>query len=396
MKLTKVAVEAIPTDGPDRVFWDDSLPGFGVRRRAGAKARYVQYRINGRQRREKLGDVRQVSLDDARSIARKRFAMVELGQDPGADRIAAKAKAAATKVTIGLVADRYLESRRAVIRPVTAREMERYFTVTWAPLRDRSVDDTPRAVLAAQLQSITKATGPVAAARARSYPSAAFAWGMREGLCNFNLLLGTNNPAAGIKSRDRVLSDSELRIVWNACRSDGDFDKIVRLLILLGNRRQEIGSLRWDEVDLDAGTITIPGSRTKAGNTLELTLPDTALEILRSVERRDGDFIFGGAAGFTSWSIAMAALRKRVSEPMPQRSLHDLRRSFRSGCGRLGIPPHIAERLVGHSVGSVNEKIYDRYAYGSEMRDALLKWEAHLLAVVEGRRPKVLPFQQMA
>jgi integrase len=89
----------------------------------------------------------------------------------------------------------------------------------------------------------------------------------------------------------------------------------------------------------------------------------------------------------------MVALRKRITEPMAQWSLHDLRRSFRSGLGRLGVPPHIAERLVGHAVGGAVEKIYDRYTYAGEMRDALLKWEAHIAAIVEGREQKVVPLR---
>jgi integrase len=390
VKLTQRAVTALPTDGPDRVIWDSDLPGFGCRIRGGRKSYLIQYRIAGQQRRESLGDTRKVACDAAHSIARKRFAMIELGEDPAANRIAAKAAAAAPKLTLGLIADRYFESRRAVLRATAAKEMQRYFTVAWAPLRDHPVDGITRAHVAAELQTITKTTGPVAAARARAYLAAAFAWGMREGLCDSNPLLGTNNPADGIKSRDRVLSDAELRIVWNACDRDSNFDKIVRLLILLGCRRQEIGSLKWNELDLDAGPVTIPGKRTKSGNTLELALPGMALEILRSVPRRDdGDFVFG-AAGFVSWSMAVSMLRKRMAGPMAPWVLHDLRRSFRSGLGRIGVLPHIAERLVGHSVGGTNGKIYDRHTYRAEMRNALLRWADHVLVTVEGRGGKVV------
>jgi integrase len=391
MKLTKGAITALKSTKSDEVFWDDDLPGFGCRVRDGKKSWLIQYRVGKQQRRESLGDTRRVSLDDARSIARKRFASVELGVDPAADRAAAKATAAATQLTLGLIVDRYLDSRQDVIRATTLRDAGRYFTVAWKPLRDRPVNGITRAHIAVELQNIMKASGRVAAARARSYLSAAFAWGMREGLVDSNPVIGTNNPDADAKSRDRILSDDELRTVWNACDGDSDFDRIVRLLILLGCRRQEIGSLKWDEIDFTAATITIPGSRTKAGNTLELALPDVALEILRSTPRRDGDFLFGGAAGFSSWSIAMAALRRRIAVPMAQWSLHDLRRTFRSGHGRLGTPPHIAERLVGHAVGGSIEKIYDRYAYTGEMRDALLKWADHVAAIVEGRERKVVP-----
>jgi integrase len=184
-----------------------------------------------------------------------------------------------------------------------------------------------------------------------------------------------------------------LRIVWNACGGDSDFAKIVRLLILLGCRRQEIGSLRWGELDLDDGVLAIPGSRTKSGNALALVLPDAALAILSSTPRRDSVFVFGGAAGFLSWSTSMATLRRRITTPMAQWSLHDLRRTFRSGLGRIGVPPHIAERLVGHAVGGV-EAIYDRYRYTSEMQNALATWASHVTSVVEGRAPTVLALKR--
>jgi integrase len=398
MKLTKGAVTALKTEKPDAVFWDDNLPGLGCRVRDGKKSWLIQYRVGKQQRRESLGDIRRVTLDDARGIARKRFAQVELGVDPAADRAKADAAVAASKLTFGRILDGYVASREGIVRATTLRDISRYSNVALAPLRNCPIGDLTRALIAAELRTIAKTSGPVAASQARAYASAALSWGMREGLIDSNVAIGTNNPAAGVKSRDRILSDGELAVVWNTCNGATDFGRIIRLLILLGCRRQEVGGLKWDEVDLDAGTMTISGSRTKSGNVLALTLPDAALEILQSMQstpRRNGGCIFGGASGFTSWSAAMTALRRRIAEPtMAQWSLHDLRRTFRSGLGRLGTPPHIAERLIGHSVGGTVQKIYDRYTYASEMRDALSLWSAHVLAIVEGRKPKVLTLAQ--
>ena len=116
-------------------------------------------------------------------------------------------------------------------------------------------------------------------------------------------MIGTNVPDKDVPSRDRVLSDTEIRIVWQATAGTDDYSKIIRLLILLGNRRAEIGRCPGTR-STRHGTVTIPGSRTKGGNTLTLTLPDSALAILQSVERRaDNDFVFGGnRIGFVGWS----------------------------------------------------------------------------------------------
>ncbi len=154
-----------------------------------------------------------------------------------------------------------------------------------ASLRDQPLAEIARADVAAQLQIIAKVHGRTSAARARANLSAMYGWAIREGLCDSNPVLNTNDPTAGIKPRARVLSDAELRTVWNAA-GDGDFGHIVKLLILTGARRQEIGSAKWVEIDFDTGVLTIPADRAKNGHALELPLPPAALEILRGSAAR--------------------------------------------------------------------------------------------------------------
>src|ERR1700730_4977700 len=326
MQLTRGAVTGLKSTKPDQVFWDDSLPGFGVRLRGGKKSWIIQYRINKKQRRESLGDIRCVSLDDARSIARKRFAAVELGLDPAADKAKAAAAAMATQRTVGFLTAAYLDSRASVVRASTLRDMRRYFDVAWKPLRGRPADSATQVDVAAQLQVIKKDSGPVSAKCAKAYLSASFSWGMREGLCTSNPAIGCNDPAKGIRPRERVLAISELTTIWRAA-GDDDFGHIIRLLILIPYRRQEIGSLLWTDIDFETGTVVIPGARTKNGRTLELVLPDKAIEILETTPRR-GDHVFGAkGTGFTSWAISMAALRRRITMPMAEWGLHRFRRS---------------------------------------------------------------------
>jgi integrase len=411
LKLTKAVIAKLdlPDDKNDDVFWDADLPGFGVRLRRQdrdsetRRAFYIGFRINGRSGREQLGDVRKVELDAARKIAKTKFAQIQLGKDPAAERLAAKvalkAGTGANAMTLGALTDRYLISRRDIVASTTHRDMTRYFVEAhWKPLRGRPADAITLAEIAARLQDIIVERGRVAASRARSYLSAAYAWGIGEGLVTRNPVTGSNVPDKDVPSRDRVLSDAELRTVWQATAGTDDYSKIIRLLILLGNRRAEIGGLRWSEIDLGNGTVTIPGERTKGGHTLTLTLPDRALAILRSVERRAGnDFVFGGnKAGFTGWSNAVRDLRARILALMASWTVHDIRRTFRSGLSEIGVQPHIAERLIGHSVGKKVQQTYDRFAYKAEMRDALLRWSEHVVSVVESRKGKVLPLKATA
>jgi integrase len=208
---------------------------------------------------------------------------------------------------------------------------------------------------------------------------------MKEGLIegNQNPVALTNDPLGGVdNSRDRVLSDAEITKVWGACRDD-DFGKIIKLLILTGCRRDEIGSLKWSEID--DGVLTIPAARSKNRKAHSLTLPPLALDILKSIPRREGrDYVFGRSGqGFQRWSAYTTALREQLGE-MPAWTLHDLRRTFRTGLGRLGIPSHVAELAINHTRQGI-QAVYDRHTYQHEIASALALWSHHVAAILDGR-----------
>jgi integrase len=396
MEFTKQSLAALSLpDGKSEHFeWDPGMPGLGIRLRSGGSKTWVaQYRVKGKQRRESLGDVRKVGIEDARKIARNRFAQVELGVDPGADR-ASRARA---ELTLGKVVSAYVAAREEMWRPSSRKPIRYYLEVLWKPLHDRPIETIKRADIAARLHVLAKENGRVAAARARANLSALYNWAAKEGFCESNPAASTNDPAAGIQPRERVLNDAEIAAVWQACRDD-DFGKIVRLLILTGCRRDEIGKLQWREVDLEAGTITIPGSRTKNHRALELALPSIALDILRATNQAEGqDYIFSRKGkGFGGWSWSMIALHGRITHnrgrALEPWVLHDLRRTFRTGLGRIGIAPHIAELCINHVKGGV-EAIYDRYTYQPQIKAALAAWAAHLDDIVEGRTGNVVPLR---
>ena len=263
MKFTKQTAAALtlPEGKQEHFEWDDDMPGFGVRLRESAGRTSVtwtvQGRVSGATRRESLGDVRKVTLEGARTAARRWFAKVELGVDPAAERKEARAQATASKLTLAAVAERYLVAKEDRLRPSTYNQAKMHLMRFWAPLGSKALDAIKRADVAARLQELIKERGRTAAARARSNLSALFVWAMKEGLCDANPVANTNDPAEGIPTRDRVLSDDEIRIIWKACRDD-DFGRIIRLLLLTGCRREEIAGLRWNEIDLNTGVLTLP------------------------------------------------------------------------------------------------------------------------------------------
>ena len=404
-----VAGLTLPEGKRDHFEWDPSLPSFGVRLRGGAgqmsRSWVVQYRIGAQQRRESLGDVRKIDLEDARKIARKRFAQVELGIDPATERKNTHAKTAAAKLTLAVVVERYLDAKEDVVRPSTYKAAKQYFAIHWKPLRDRPIEGEgkiERANIAARLQELTKAHGRTSAGRARDNLSALYTWAMKEGLCESNPVIATNDPTDGIQPRDRVLADDEIRIIWKACGGMDDFGRIVRLLLLTGCRREEIAQLRRSEINMKTGVMVIDGSRTKNHRTLELTLPALALYILQSVPyQADRDYFFGlGRAGFSGFSYSTIALNGRIIEaegkPLaPPWRIHDLRRTFRTGLGKLGVAPHIAELCIGHGKRGI-EAVYDRHRYQREIKSALAIWADHVAAIVENRTSNIVTLQQSA
>jgi integrase len=391
MQFNKAAIAAIVVpEGKSEAFeWDDTMPGFGIRLRAGGSKTWVaQYRTNGRQRRESLGDVRKVRIEDARKVARQRFASVELGIDPRAGQKSA--------ITLRKAAATYLNVQRERVRPATFVQLTYHMEKLWKPLLDRELDAIKRADVAARLQEIVKANGRTSAARARANLAALYGWAQREGFCEHNPVQNTNNPAEGIPSRDRVLDDSEIKIIWDNCRADDDFGAITKLLLLTGCRKQEIGQLSWSEINFDTGVMAIPRERTKSRHTLVLTLPRLALDILRAQPRRNGgDYIFGGRKGgkngFAAWSWCKLDLDNRVTTArgaaLGRWTLHDLRRTMRSGLGLLGISPDIAERCIGHIKGSAVERTYDRYTYQPQIKAALAAWAAHIEQLITSQKP---------
>jgi integrase len=404
MKLTDetAAGLAMPGGKIDHIYWDEDLPCFGVRLRASqslsavSRNWVVQYRFGTRQRRESLGDVRKVQAASARKAARQRFAKVELGIDPGAEKVKNRVEATAARLTLKHVADRYLAAKQDVLRPRTYNAARLHFTKHWKPLLEIPIDAIRRADVAARLQELIAERGRHSAHAARRNLSAMYGWAMGEGLCENDPVVATNNPAEGLLSRDRVLSDNELAIVWRAC-GDDDFGKIVRLLILTGCRRDEIGELVWSEINFDTCVLTIPGERIKNHRTLELALPSAALDILRTMTRKEGrDYVFGRGKGYNGWSYSTMALNSRIAakhgRPLAPWRLHDLRRSMRTGLGRLGVRPDIAELCINHVKGGI-EAVYDLHRYQPEIKAALARWATHVSASVEGRESNVVPMR---
>jgi integrase len=387
MRLTRPNITrlAVPPGKNEIILFDEALPGFGVRVRLGGKRTWIaQYRIGSKQRRVTLGTTKSVDPDEARRRARSVLGLVHNGDDPQVKKIEALGRAS---ITLGSVVGTYIDQFAATrLRPRTLVETRRYLTVGWKPLHALELNEIDRRVVAIRLSELARENGPIAANRARVTLSAFFNWTMREGICNANPVIGTNR-AADERSRDRVLNDHEMAAIWGGCRDD-DFGRIIRLLILTGQRRDEVGGMAWSELDLARGIWSIPGDRTKNGRAHEVPLPAPALDIITGthLHLRQGGLFGEGKGPFQGWSKAKAALDRRISghHALAPWRLHDLRRTVATRMAELGVQPHIVEAVLnhvsGHKAGVAG--VYNRALYTAEKRKALDIWGEHVHALV--------------
>ena len=366
------------------IIWDTKLPGFGLRTRNGKRTWILQYKLGNQNRRIKLGGP-ELTRDKARQLAQAekgKLAAAKLGHglDPAAEREKRRTEAKPHRAAFASIIPIYLDARRAGIKDSTYELQERYLNSHWKALHGLPLDGITRADVAASLTTIAKGNGPVAANRARSTLSKFYVWAIGEGLCDNNPVVGTNKRDEN-DPRERSLSDSEAAAVWLGV-SDSDYGRILRLLLLTGCRRSEIGDLKWSELDTEARTITLPRERTKNHQQHVVPLSDAAMSILASITHRDRDYVFGRtrAGGFSGWSKGKTDFDKVVKLKEPW-TVHDLRRTVRTGLGELGIQPHIAEAVLNHIPPKLI-RTYDRNKYESEKRAALDQWATHLKSVV--------------
>jgi len=370
-KITKVAVERLR---PGEVLWDTALVGFGCRLQLRHVHYLLRYRLDGKQRFISIGKHGMWTPDTARKEAQRRLGLLRAGIDPASER-ANRAETFGTEVT------RYLESKRSSLKIRSMDEIHRYLVVYAKPLHPLPLTKIDRRTIALRLSEIEQASGGVSRNRFRSNLSAFFSWAIREGLTDINPVAGTGKASEG-NGRDRVLSEVELTQLLTAL-GDDDFSDVIRLLLLTGQRRSEIGGLRWSEIDWERNLIVLQPDRTKNKRLHELPLSTQAIAILNrrrllqhpryGGDRANDGWVFGGR--FTTWSTSKEWLDRRLPGIKPW-TLHDLRRSAATHLGELGTLPHVIEQILNHQSGhrAGVAGIYQRSKYQDQVRAALQTW----------------------
>lgn len=354
-------------DGPD--YWWDSSPGappaFGVRvTRDGVRTYVVDYRVNGRTRRQTLGRADVLLLSHARELARNALRSVAVGEDPQAEKTANR-----EVFSVADLVERFIDATGASKAPKTVHVYRRILAaeIKGTELGRRAAPDVRRADVRQFLEAIaqrpskratagSKRNGPgcaVLSNRVYQLIRAAFAWAVREELVEANPCEGLGRPRKE-RSRDRVLSETELHVVLKALqRLPRVVASAVRLMLLLGTRRTETLLMRWGELNLAAGVWEIPGEARKGGEGLTVPLSSHVVRVLGELSplTRRGPYVFGGRLGTSIaanpgriggllWkAVQDAAMAER--RKVDRFTLHDLRRTCATGCAELGAPPHV-------------------------------------------------------
>jgi integrase len=337
-----------------------------------------------------LGKASPATLPEMRKVAAQLYARVQLGEDPAGAKVEAKRAAAET---FKPYVEQFLQALQAHYRPRSFKQVERHLLRHARGLHGLVLGKIDRRDIASVIVSITHASGATEANRCRSSLSTFFNWAISHGLLDHNPCDGA--PRHAERSRDRVLTPAELRLIWNSLE-DNEYGSIVKLLALTGQRVTEIGALRWGEIGADQ--ILLPAERTKNHRAHVIPLSAPAAAIIAKQPRREGcDTLFGSEHGFTNWNFWKERLDGAIAEAnggkIPRWTTHDLRRSCATMMADdLGIQPHIIEAILnhvsGHKAGVAG--IYNRASYLREKTTALNLWADRLLAIVEGRDSNVV------
>jgi len=381
MRFTTKSVEAIKPAAVRKEVPDAHLPGlYLIIQPSGVRSWAVRYRHHGKSRKHTIGSYPVFNLAQAREAAGKALRLVAEGRDPGRERQEARAD------TVEAVAAQFIERycrRHNRPRTVAANEalLRRYVLPRW---RDRTIHDIKRRDLIDLLDSIARKY-PIAANRVHSLLSKLFGWALTSDIIETTPCAGVKRPSAE-RARERVLDDAELRCIWLAAGElPFQYGPIVQLLILTGQRRDEVLMMRWGEIDLGRQLWTLPSERVKNGRVHTVPLSDAAVAILASVPRIN-DFVFATDRR-PSHSHIKILLDRAIGDITPWR-FHDLRRTVASGLARLGVNLPVIEKILNHTSGSFAGivGVYQRHDFADEKRRALEAWAQHVAGLV-GRTP---------
>lgn len=384
------------------------VPGFVlVHTPAGHMSYALIYRANGERKKLTLGSAKMMTLGEARTLAGKYRAGVEEGDDPHVAKLAERQQAEAQrqevaeqqKLDVEVLWAKYIDLVASRLR--SKNEKDRIFKRYILPaVRGKCVTQIAKRHALEIIDPLVAQDKRRMADKVRQEGAAFFQWLIEREHVDRNVFAGIRKASTGKAIRTRVLSDDELKAIWNASGSEGRWGLWVKLLVLTGGRNMEVRGASWSEFDLDARIWTLPAERSKNGRPHTVYLTDAILELLAAVPRfKNVNFLFPAAGSMMQPMSGDQKVKDRIDKRMraalresgtaePENwCVHDFRRTIATGLQRLGFRPDIADQVIGH-VGSTRAGAaahYLHHRYENERKVALISWSEHVLTIVNPR-----------
>ena len=405
-RINKTSVDALQPASAETVLWDDKIAGFGLKvMPSGTKTYLFQYRLGGRAgrtRRVTIGKHGSLTPDKARKQAEDLAAIVSRGNDPQQQKQdnARKAIDLAFDGFAKTFVDDCLKVRWKTSHKDGEALLRLYATPVLGkkPLHEISRADI-RSVLAPVRKKVATCRNLFAVLRRL------FRWAVSEGVIDTSPIMGMEPPPLPAK-RDRVLSDAELKLAWQASDKLGyPFGPFVRLLIITGQRLEEVSGLEWSELDKSGRRWVLPAERAKNANASVVPLSNLAVNELdalaKRAKRKDGwprkGYVFSttGETSISGHSRAKRRLDREIAKlaetekdlpPIAPWRYHDLRRTLATGMQRLGVRFEVTEAILNHVSGSKSgvAGVYQLHDWGPEKKMALQAWADHVGSLLVG------------
>jgi integrase len=386
--LTDTMIRAMANPAKRREIPDRISQVYLIVQPSGAKSWAVRYRLDRREKKLTLGSYPKIGLAAARDLARKAHEDVAGGKDP------AIRKHRSGKIYVETLLDQYLETKRDLrSHGEVSRMLKVDMSAKW---RGRLVSSI-QAPDVEMLLNKKKETAPVSANRLQTLMKGYFKYAVKQHLITTSPMRDVDRPAKE-KPRKRFFSHEELQKIWAKTQlGEWPYHHIIRLIMLTGQRRDEVASAEWGEFDFAARTWTIPGAKTKNKLAQVVPLTDAMIALVKALPRIDGtEFLFPTRKAkriherhFSGWSKAKAKLAKEL-EFKVQWGQHDFRRNIRTACSAMRVNRIYAERILNHVPGAKTmEGVYDQYEFFEEKREAIEAWQQYLIerAGVDVTRP---------
>ena len=409
-KMTAAAVDKIkPTD--KRIEMPDTMiKGLVlIIQPTGAKSWQARYRAGGVRRRMALGSYPAISLAQARKGATEALMKVLEGSDPVADRNASQKALQPVRDNFRLLIEQFGKRHLSTLKSgeTVKRELNRHVVAVWG---DRDIRDITKRDVIDLLDNIADTGRLVTANRVRAYLNKFLNWCVERDILDQSPAMGVK-PSAKENSRDRVLSDDEIRWFWAACEGEGyPWGHLGKILLLTGQRVGEVVRITDRETTGDVWHLT--SDRTKNGRAHDVPLSQASQDVLGAVERIKSDAglimttngrtplsgFYKGRNHLADSMVEVASGEVGGHVEIPHWTFHDLRRTAATGMARLGIPVRVTEAVLNHVSGTGGGivSVYQRYDFGHEKREALETWARFVSDLLEGRVENVVPIKRAA